>query len=115
MTFQDAFAALHAGESAIMSFTEARLSIAHELGISPIRFHPNRIHPHDGEALQAVDAVRSYEAVRHILEQGKPSALGRKNLDEARMLMKPRKREKKATGKKDIVAVQNNLWKKRSY
>lgn len=119
MTFQDAFTALYSGDTALMTLAEARLSVAYELGIPVIRFRPDRIDPYDEDALWAIDVIRSYQAVRHILEAGEPAKLTKPDIQEARMLMQPQRQAKKAPkkGKKgdDVVAAQNSLWQKTSY
>lgn len=122
MTPAEAFRALYEGPDAVLPYGEARTLVALELDINPIAFRPDRLTPAQEAAFwEAVEIIRSYQEVRHIVEAGEPLNMPA-NVEEARLLMLPERQRKEASKKprkqsKDAktVAAQNNLWQKASY
>ena len=106
----DSFDGLWKGANAILSRAEARLDVAFWLGRHPIRFNPT-VEAEEGLA-EAVEAVRSYHAVRHIIEVGEPSTY-RVSTDEVRTLLAPVRKSKNKSTKPRITP--NKLWSKTSY
>lgn len=95
-----AFDALHRGPTAVTTFAEARLEVAHWSGRSPLTLDYD-----DGEVARAIEMTRSWFEDGPDLPDGPPARCSTR--EQVYAALAPKKREVKITA--------NRLWTKRSY